>query len=354
MVRLSRVQAQEHNRGKVLAAARDEFAARGFRDAKIDEIAERAELTRGAVYSNFPGKRALYLAVLADLAEHDDGPRTPQHGSTAEDALGAFGRAWVSRLAESTLGADLLAEIIVDDRVRRPFTQVLRLAALVLALATEQLRPAAPTPGAPPARLVRLAESVLTMLYGASQLAAAAPGFGEPFDVVSACERLAGSALNDFWSPPHGPPQASRIDEPWSPPDMTDLVRREPVVPGDGVIAILGLHRAAAVEEAVRAGVDVTAVLVSGEPAEFTPLARLVIADVAGCLRQAFPRWAWPRLRVVCDSAAVAAAAGVPSVSDETEVAIRVRAGRIVARAEGPGACHAVATERARQTARHE
>ncbi|MER6799968.1 helix-turn-helix domain-containing protein, partial [Amycolatopsis mediterranei] len=64
MARLSRAETQERNRAKVLTAARDEFARRGFREAKIDVIAERAELTRGAVYSNFPGKRALYFAVL--------------------------------------------------------------------------------------------------------------------------------------------------------------------------------------------------------------------------------------------------------------------------------------------------
>ncbi|MFC7741041.1 TetR family transcriptional regulator [Nocardiopsis composta] len=69
MARLSRAELQEVNRAKVLAAADAEFAERGFRDAKVDAIAERAELTRGAVYSNFPGKRALYFAVLAERAE---------------------------------------------------------------------------------------------------------------------------------------------------------------------------------------------------------------------------------------------------------------------------------------------
>ena len=38
MVRLSRAQMQEHNRTKVLAAARAEFTERGFRDTKIDQI----------------------------------------------------------------------------------------------------------------------------------------------------------------------------------------------------------------------------------------------------------------------------------------------------------------------------
>ena len=69
MVRLTRAQQQERTRAAVLAAAEQEFAERGYNDAKIDRIAERAELTRGAVYSNFPSKRALYLAVLVDSIE---------------------------------------------------------------------------------------------------------------------------------------------------------------------------------------------------------------------------------------------------------------------------------------------
>ncbi|NBE56992.1 TetR/AcrR family transcriptional regulator, partial [Streptomyces boluensis] len=85
MGRLSRAQSQQLNRAKVLAAARAEFAARGYPGAKVDGIAERAGLTRGAVYSNFPGKRALYFAVLAELAE------SPQVGPGTGSGTGAFG-----------------------------------------------------------------------------------------------------------------------------------------------------------------------------------------------------------------------------------------------------------------------
>lgn len=51
MARLTRVQQQELNRRRVLAAARAEFSERGFRKATVDEIAIRADLTRGAVHS---------------------------------------------------------------------------------------------------------------------------------------------------------------------------------------------------------------------------------------------------------------------------------------------------------------
>jgi AcrR family transcriptional regulator len=351
MARLSRAETQERNRAKVLAAARDEFAERGFREAKIDVIAERAELTRGAVYSNFPGKRALYFAVLADLAER--APRTPhhEHHVTAAAALAAFARAWVARLPLATdpqhgsarLGADLFPEILADERTRRPFAQLMRLDAILLGLALEHLRPGE--------RLVRAAEAALTMLHGASQLAAAAPGFGEPFNVVSACEHVLDLDLDDGWPTPPIVPQARHADEAWVPPPAIDLLSGQQArITGDGVVAILGLHRASAIEEAVRAAGEVTAVLVTSDPGELAPLTRLTVAELRGYLHQAFPPAAWPRLRIVCDeSGALAAAAGVHAVSDATETAVRIEAGRIVVRADGFGACHAAATAEAQQ-----
>jgi AcrR family transcriptional regulator len=348
--RLSRAETQERNRAKVLAAARDEFAERGYRDAKIDAIAERAELTRGAVYSNFPGKRALYFAVLAGLPWSV--PEHPALGRSPASALGALARAWVARFdgPAARLGVDLFGEVLADERVRVPFTELLNLDALLLGLALERLRP--PEPGA---RLVRVAKAALTTLHGASRLTATAPGFVEPFDVVSACERLGGLSLNDYWAPPAQAPPARPAGSPWAGLSTVDLVTGEEVEVGDGLVVILGLHRLSAAEEAVRAAAtdvtaDVTVAVVTGSPAELEPLARLMITELTGCLRQSFPRSAWPRLRVVCDPA-VAPAAGLTAVSDATEAAIRVADGRIVLRADGTAAAHAVAT--AATTTRH-
>jgi AcrR family transcriptional regulator len=352
MGRFTRAQTQEHNRGRVLAAARREFAERGFRDAKIDVIAERAELTRGAVYSNFPGKRALYFAVLAAEAEGAPAPPPADPAPSPRSALGAFARSWLARLplatdepgAAARLAADLLPEVSADEHTRVPYAQLMSFDAILLGLALERLAPAA-------GRRVRAARAALTALHGAGQLAVAAPGFVEPFDVVSACEQLGDLDLGDTWAPAHLPfaPRARPVDQPWSPPASVDALRAAPAhLAGDAVVAILGLHRLAAVEEAVRAAhpdVDVTAVLVTGDPAELMPLARLVVADLCHGLRQAVPASAWPRLQLVYDDTGVlAAAAGERAVSDATEVAVRVAAGRIVARADGRGACHAVAS----------
>ena len=341
MSRLTRAETQERNRAKVLAAARDEFVRSGYREAKVDRIAERAGLTRGAVYSNFPGKRALYLAVLAEhLARPLDAPHWAL-GRTVADALGALARSWVARLPLTgeprPLDADLVPEVLADETVRRPYAQLTRLGAVLLGLTLEELRPGR--------RLVRVAEAALTTLYGARQLSVAAPGFVEPFNVVRACAALADVDLGDEWLEPGLATRALPVDEPWTPPAGTSLVTGEPVrLTDDGVVAILGLHRASAAEDIVRAappGAAVTAVLVTGDPAELGTLATVVLTDVIASLRQAVPATALPRLRVVCDEpGAIAAAAGVSAVSDATETVVRVAAGRLTGRAEGLGAGH--------------
>ena len=297
------------------------------------------------MYSNFPGKRALYFAVLADLAEQAPAVPHAEPGRTTGDALSALARVWLARLPlveeqspTARLGMDLLPEVLSDELTRGPYAQLLMLDAVLLGLALEKLRP--------DGRLVRVAETVLTTLHGASRLAAAAPGFLEPFNVVSACAQLAYLDLADDWPALPFTTLVQTVDEPWSPHAGYDSVRGEDVsLAADGVVAVLGLNRASAVEQAVRAGGPVTAVLVSGAPEELIPLARLAVAELTGCLRQAFPPFAWPSLRVVCDpTGAIAAAAGVPAVSEVTEVALRVSGGRVVARADGYGACHVVAT----------
>jgi len=435
---------QERNRAKVLAAARAEFVERGFREAKIDVIAERAGLTRGAVYSNFPGKRALYFAVLAaDAASRE---RSDGTARTPREALAALARSWLGDLPLATdggpsrLAAELLPVILADERVRRPFAQLTGLTALLVGLALERLQ--AERTFRP--RMVRVAEAALTILHGAGQLAAAAPGFVDEMVVVDTCAQLADADFADRWAPPHleyiAP--ARPVDLPFRPDELNrpnpgddnwpgrarppyglpDRPQRggadgglgaardvgpgggfgptggggvrpglgglgpvgsgvgpggdfgqtaadggvrpdvgglgpvgdgrglEPGVVDDGVLVLLGLHRLTALEEAVRAaprGVAVVAALVTGEAAELAPLARLVLADADRHLGAAFPAAARPAVRIVLDEAGdLAAAAGVTAVSDATETAVRIRGGRIVGRADGPGAPHAAASFR--------
>lgn len=55
-------------RQQLLAAATEVFARRGYAAARIDEVAERAGFSKGAVYSNFSSKDDLFMALMQDQA----------------------------------------------------------------------------------------------------------------------------------------------------------------------------------------------------------------------------------------------------------------------------------------------
>ena len=54
---------REHTRNLLLDAAKEVFARRGFEGASLEEIAEAAGYTRGAIYKHFGSKEELFLAV---------------------------------------------------------------------------------------------------------------------------------------------------------------------------------------------------------------------------------------------------------------------------------------------------
>ncbi len=56
----------EFRRAEILAVARTVFAAKGFNDATVDEIAQAAGIAKGTVYSYYTSKREIYLAALLE------------------------------------------------------------------------------------------------------------------------------------------------------------------------------------------------------------------------------------------------------------------------------------------------
>ena len=53
----------------MLEAAREVFVAQGYHAAAMDDIAERAGVSKPVLYQHFPGKLELYLALLDSSAE---------------------------------------------------------------------------------------------------------------------------------------------------------------------------------------------------------------------------------------------------------------------------------------------
>ena len=59
--------APEANRARIVEAAIDEFAARGFKGASMDAIAARTHTTRALINYYFGSKEKLYIAVLEQV-----------------------------------------------------------------------------------------------------------------------------------------------------------------------------------------------------------------------------------------------------------------------------------------------
>ncbi|AWH92508.1 TetR/AcrR family transcriptional regulator [Dietzia lutea] len=73
-VPLSRRDRQQQTRDALIAAARAVFSEDGYHAASLDRIAREAGFSKGAVYSNFEDKPALFLAVMdrnLELADVD-------------------------------------------------------------------------------------------------------------------------------------------------------------------------------------------------------------------------------------------------------------------------------------------
>jgi AcrR family transcriptional regulator len=97
--RPTRAEKQAATRGELIRAAASVFARRGFQGARVEEIAEAAGYSHGAVYSNFAGKEELFLAVFENYMTQrieEVAHATQIDGSFAERARAAADQ-WMER-----------------------------------------------------------------------------------------------------------------------------------------------------------------------------------------------------------------------------------------------------------------
>ncbi|MCG8923748.1 MULTISPECIES: TetR/AcrR family transcriptional regulator [Lentzea] len=74
-------------RAQLLAAAQDVFVANGYHAAAMDEIAERAGVSKPVLYQHFPGKLELYMALLESHVDELVGRVRTAIGSTTDNKL---------------------------------------------------------------------------------------------------------------------------------------------------------------------------------------------------------------------------------------------------------------------------
>jgi AcrR family transcriptional regulator len=102
--RLTRDQKRERTRKELLDAAGRVFARRGYRAASLDEVADEAGYSKGAVYSNFDSKEELFLTLIQEhMREHLEGA----------NAAFSTGETLIERLQS---GSDYLAKVVEQDR----------------------------------------------------------------------------------------------------------------------------------------------------------------------------------------------------------------------------------------------
>ncbi|MFQ5854195.1 MAG: TetR/AcrR family transcriptional regulator [Anaerolineae bacterium] len=58
----------ERTRRRILEAAIEVFAGKGYHEARVDEIVEVSKTSKGAVYSYFPSKEQVFLALVDEFA----------------------------------------------------------------------------------------------------------------------------------------------------------------------------------------------------------------------------------------------------------------------------------------------
>ena len=64
MARLTRSESRQKTRERLLDAAKEAFTREGYAGASVDVIAEGAGFSKGAFYSNFESKEAIFLELL--------------------------------------------------------------------------------------------------------------------------------------------------------------------------------------------------------------------------------------------------------------------------------------------------
>jgi AcrR family transcriptional regulator len=131
---------RRQRREQLLESALDVFVAQGYHAAAMDDIAERAGVSKPVLYQHFPGKLDLYLALLdASCDDVIDNCRealasTPDNKTRVAAAMGAFYTyvAGTSGAFRLVFESDLTSEPAVRERVDRVTTECADLIADVI------------------------------------------------------------------------------------------------------------------------------------------------------------------------------------------------------------------------------
>jgi AcrR family transcriptional regulator len=127
--RQTREERRAETRSRLLEAARVVFARRGLQAATVEEIAEEAGFTTGALYSNFKGKEDLVLAVEEEMIAREIREYTEifARGRTLEEQARGGADRWMEILREEPdyfpLFVELWSSAVRDPDLRAKFLE---------------------------------------------------------------------------------------------------------------------------------------------------------------------------------------------------------------------------------------
>jgi len=178
--RATRAEKQIQTRAQLIDAAARVFARRGFRAATVEEIAEQAGYSHGAVYSNFAGKEELFLAVFERYMSQriEEVARASEVEGTFPERARAAADQWMARFGEDRETFLLHLEFMIHAARNPELSRQLgeRMAALRLEVERRIARRAAETATALPLPPGDLALVLRALGIGLAVEALNAPG----------------------------------------------------------------------------------------------------------------------------------------------------------------------------------
>lgn len=138
----------DDRRAQVLQIAEEMFARDGFHHVSMDDIAERAEVSKPVLYRHFPSKLDLYLAVvdrrgeaLVEVVDAELALATLDDGPPGREVVRAIVAAFVRFVERAGATSSLLFESDVtrDQAVRERVEMASRAAARAICLSLREL-----------------------------------------------------------------------------------------------------------------------------------------------------------------------------------------------------------------------
>src|SRR5947207_189720 len=116
----NRAERAAERREAIIAAAMDEFVARGFAATRLDDIAKRAGVAKGTIYLHFRDKESMFeeliRTAIVPLVGRMHAP--PALGGTVRDAIEGFARTFIQEIATTRRGD--IVRLIVAEGPRFP------------------------------------------------------------------------------------------------------------------------------------------------------------------------------------------------------------------------------------------